>query len=99
MKENLVVITDIEGVANNGLKYPNSLSKHRLRNLSFLAKTAGAKLVLNGEWRLDNVKRSILTRALRFRGLKIKSSIPVIQGAQAVAEINSWVKEISQIVT
>lgn len=87
------IITNIEGVVNNGVKYPDSLSKHRLRNLSFLVKNSKSKLILNGDWRLSGAKRSTLTRTLRFRGIKVKSSTPSIEGAQMGSNELQWIKE------
>lgn len=98
-----VVFLDVDGVLSKfGTKGngPLGLSKPLMRNLSFLCKTAKAKIVLSSSWRMFPNARFKLDRTLRYKGLKISSSTPVIQdGDQKFRqfEIEQWLSEHPEV--
>ena len=98
-----VVFLDVDGVLSKyGTKGngPLSLSKPLMRNLSFLVKGSKSKIVLSSSWRMYPEARSKLSRALRYKGLKIASSTPVIDGGDQKSrqqEIMQWLKEHPEV--
>lgn len=98
-----VVFLDIDGVLSKyGTKgnAGTNLSKPLMRNLSFLVKTAKAKIVLSSSWRMFPECRFKLDRALRYKGLKIASCTPVIDGGDIKTrqlEIEQWLREHKEV--
>ena len=98
-----VVFLDVDGVLSKfGTKGngPLGLSKPLMRNLSFLVKSSKAKIVLSSSWRMYPENRFKLARTLRYKGLKISSSTPVIDGGDQRTrqqEIEQWLKEHPEV--
>lgn len=98
-----VIFLDVDGVLSKFGKNGNSgnnLSKPLMRNLSFLVKSSGARVVLSSTWRMFPESRRKLERALRFKGLKIHFSTPVLNGGDIKSrhdEITQWLGEHKEV--
>lgn len=88
-----IIFLDVDGVlckmGPNGNLGLWSLSRPLLRNLSYVIKETGAKIVLTSEWRRHEDGMKNLKRALGFKGIRIMSQTEINDKPRS-EQITDW---------
>lgn len=94
------IFLDVDGVlckmGPNGNMGRYALSRPLLRNLSYLVKQTGSKIVVTSDWRRYPEAMRVLRRALSFKGIRIHSCTPVMEGSSRMEEIYEWLHQNGQ---
>lgn len=86
-----ILFLDVDGVLNSlktGGRY--ALKRPCLRRLENIVKDTKCKIVLSSTWRKDEYALKRLKRVLKYRGIEIYSTTPILEKGFRGLEIQAW---------